>query len=43
MEIDGRSSRFSLLKPNGQKNMGAHDKISSDPAISRHDLPKGVG
>jgi hypothetical protein len=25
-----------------EKNMGAHDQIPSDPAISRHEAPSGV-
>jgi hypothetical protein len=41
---ENRLKIFALLplKPNGQKNMVAHDRIPPDPAISRHVLPNGV-
>jgi hypothetical protein len=43
MATDSRASGISLLKPNcAEKNLGAHDRISSDLAISKHEAPKGV-
>jgi hypothetical protein len=30
------------LKPNGQKNMGAHDRIAPDSAISKHETPNRI-
>jgi hypothetical protein len=33
------ASRLALLKPYDKK-MGAHDRISSDPAIYMHQVPK---
>ena len=43
-DINSQQSFEALpLKPNGQrKNTGAHDRIPSDPAISRHESPSGV-
>ena len=43
-DINSQQSFEALpLKPNGQrKNMGAHDRIPSDPATSRHKSPSGV-
>jgi hypothetical protein len=36
---DSEASQHSLLKPNGQKNKDARDRIQSDPAISRYRAP----
>jgi hypothetical protein len=43
-DINSQQSFDALsLKSNGQiKNMGAHDRIPPDPAISRHESPSGV-
>ena len=43
-DINSQQSFEALpLKPNDQrKTMGAHDRIPSDPAISRHESPSGV-
>jgi hypothetical protein len=30
------------LKPNGRKNTGAHNRIPSDLAISRHEVSSGL-
>ena len=43
-DINSQQSFEALpLKPNGQrKSTGAHDRIPSDPAISKHESPSGV-
>jgi hypothetical protein len=40
MAEDSEALCHSLLKPHDQ-NMGVHDRITSDPAIYRHQAPKG--
>jgi hypothetical protein len=45
MSNDGNQQKIFAtlpLKQNDQKNMGTHNRIPSDPAISKHELPNGI-